>query len=560
MTSRVYCFLLLIVSLITFQSCKSNEATNEQPVVVVHDSIEADTLVNYKIPLLDSVYLASFFENHTELKGEYSLVSDFYQTRKFNCAWFNSYGLTEQTGKVINLVTDYIESGIVDTTILIPGIITLLDSIRSEHFTPAGNDSIILFSDVMFTTQFFIFSRTAWKGMNASKVKKLEWFLPVNKSTEVTYLDSILSAPPSEIAGTEPVFRQYLLLKGRVKEYSEIQKKGGWDSLPSLTQSIKTGDSSDMIVLLKNRLKVTGDYSLAERSSLMDSSFAEIVASVRERFGLSSEPVIDAKFINQLNIPVEKRLKQMMLNLERWKWVPADPGKNFIAVNIPEYMLHVFEDGKNIKSMKVIVGKAANKTVIFSGDLKYVVLSPYWVIGGSILAKETLPAVKRNPSYLAKHNMEVVTNSNPPKVVSPSSIDWNKYSASNFPYIIRQKPGPSNSLGYVKFLFPNSYSIYLHDTPTRNLFEKEGRTFSHGCIRIAEPTWLANYLLRNDPKWNEESIDQVMHGGKEQYVTLKETVPVYITYFTSWIDKNGHLNFRDDIYQHDAKLAKEIFK
>lgn len=553
-------FLLIVIYIIIFSSCKEHKSSESESVTVLSDTITADTLVTFEIPLLDTLYLNSFFEQHKELSAEFTKVTDFYTKRNFNCAWFNSYGLTEQTGKVINLVTDYIESGIVDTTILIPGILPLLDSVRSETFTPDGNDSLVLFSDVMFTTQFFIFSRTAWKGMNASKVKQLEWFLPVNKSTEVAYLDSILSAPPSDIAGTEPVFRQYLFLKGRFKEYSEIQKNGGWDSLPAISQSIKIGDSSEFVVLLKNRLKITGDYSLAERSPLMDSAFAEIVISARERFGLSSDPVIDSKFINQLNIPVERRLKQMMLNLERWKWVPADPGKNFIAVNIPEYMLHVFEDGKSIKSMKVIVGKAANKTVIFSGDLKYVVFSPYWVIGGSILAKETLPAVKRNPNYISKHNMEVVTRGNPPKVVNPSSIEWSKYSASNFPYIIRQKPGPSNSLGYVKFLFPNSYSIYLHDTPTRNLFEKEGRTFSHGCIRIAEPAWLANYLLRNDPKWNEESIDKAMHGGKEQYVTLKETVPVYITYFTSWVDKNGHLNFRDDIYQHDAKLAKEIFK
>lgn len=210
--------------------------------------------------------------------------------------------------------------------------------------------------------------------------------------------------------------------------------------------------------------------------------------------------------------------------------------------------------------MKVIVGKAANKTVIFSGDLIYVVMSPYWIIPRSIVAKETLPAVKRNHSYIANHKMEVVTNTNPPKIVNPSTIDWNNYNGSNFPYTIRQKPGPSNSLGYVKFLFPNSYSIYLHDTPSRNLFEKEDRTFSHGCIRIAEPAWLANYLLRDDPNWNKEKIDKAMHGGKEQYVTLKKKVPVYITYFTTWVDSDGNLNFREDIYGHDKKLEKELFK
>ena len=559
MRLRYNILILLISFTFALNSCTEKKIVDTEQVEVLHDSLILDTLTKYQIPLLDSAYLNAFFDAHPEFKSEFSQVTEFYNSRNFRCGWFNNYGLTEQSGKVINLVKDYIESGIVDTTILIPGIVILLDSIRSDTFTPTGNDSLILFSDVMFTTQFFIFSRIAWKGLNATKVKKLEWFLPINKSTEFGYLDSILSAPPSDIAGTEPVFRQYLLLKGKIQQYSDIQQSGGWDSLPLITKSIQIGDTSEVLIALKNRLKISGDYILSERSTVMDSAFAEQIVSIRERYGLSAEPKIDESLIKQLNVHISIRIKQIMLNLERWKWVPADPGNNFIAVNIPEYKLHVFENGKIIKTMKVIVGKSANKTVIFSGDLKYVVLSPYWVIGGSILAKETLPAVKKNSSYLSKHNMEVVTRTNPPKVVNPSSINWDKYTASNFPYIIRQKPGPSNSLGYVKFLFPNSYSIYLHDTPSRNLFDKEGRTFSHGCIRIEEPAWLANYLLRNDSNWNEESIDKVMHGGKEKYVTLKESIPVYITYFTTWIDKEGQLNFRNDIYQHDAKLAKEIF-
>ena len=553
-------FIVFICFGLFIFSCKpqiKTEAANSEGVA---DTSSIDTLDTYEIPILDSLYLNSFFENNPQFDSEISLVKEFYQKRNYGCAWFNRYGLTEQSGKVVNLVRDYFVNGIVDTTILIPGIVQLLDSIQAETFKPIGNDALIKRSDVLFTTQFFIFSQKAWKGLKAEKVKKLEWFLPLNKSTEVGYLDSILSAPPSEIACSEPVFRQYLLLKNKLKEYSEIQNKGGWDSLPKLAKTLNIGDTSEIVILIKNRMKITSDYTGTDMTALIDSTFASSIIVARERFGLTSQPVIDNKFISELNVSVGNRVKQMMLNLERWKWVPADPGSNFIAVNIPEFMLHVFENGKSIKSMKVIVGKEANKTVIFSGDLKYVVFSPYWVIGGSILAKETLPAVKRSSSYLAKHNMEVVTNTNPPKVLNPSSVNWSSYSASSFPYIIRQKPGPSNSLGYVKFLFPNSYSIYLHDTPSRNLFEKEGRTFSHGCIRIAEPAWLANYLLRDDPQWNEETIDKAMHNGKEKYVTLKKTVPVYITYFPSWVDKTGKLNFRDDIYGHDARLEKEIFK
>jgi murein L,D-transpeptidase YcbB/YkuD len=188
-----------------------------------------------------------------------------------------------------------------------------------------------------------------------------------------------------------------------------------------------------------------------------------------------------------------------------------------------------------ILSCNVVVGKATNKTVIFRGDMKYVVFSPYWNVPPSIINKEILPAMKRNPNYLAKHNME--------------------YNGGK----IRQKPGPNNSLGLVKFLFPNSFNIYLHDTPSKSLFKEDKRAFSHGCIRVSEPFELARYLLRHDPSWTPEKINGAMNSGKEQYVTLKNTVPVYLVYFTAFVDAQGKLNFRDDIYNRDQELKEMLF-
>jgi murein L,D-transpeptidase YcbB/YkuD len=177
----------------------------------------------------------------------------------------------------------------------------------------------------------------------------------------------------------------------------------------------------------------------------------------------------------------------------------------------------------------------AHNTVIFNGNLKYVVFSPYWNVPPSIIQKEVVPGIKRNKNYLANHNME-----------------WNSGA-------VRQKPGPRNSLGLVKFLFPNSYNIYLHDTPSKSLFSESTRAFSHGCIRLAEPKRLAEYLLRNDPGWNEASITKAMNSGKEKYVALKQTIPVFIGYFTAWVDRDGKLNFRDDIYGHDKEMAEHLF-
>ena len=185
--------------------------------------------------------------------------------------------------------------------------------------------------------------------------------------------------------------------------------------------------------------------------------------------------------------------------------------------------------------MNVVVGKSQNKTVIFNGDLKYVVFSPYWNIPASILKKETLPAIRRNPNYLASHNME-----------------WNGNQ-------VRQKPGPSNALGQVKFLFPNSFDIYLHDTPSKSLFKESKRAFSHGRIRLSDPKFLAQWVLRNQPQWTTESIQKAMQANKEKYVTIKSDINVFIGYFTAYVDKDGKLNFRNDIYGHDKEMGERMF-
>ena len=246
--------------------------------------------------------------------------------------------------------------------------------------------------------------------------------------------------------------------------------------------------------------------------------------------------------IQELNVPVKQRIQQLLVNMERVRWMPPEKDTNYIMVNIPEYKMHVYDSGKQIFDMNVIVGKASNSTVIFNGNLKYIVFSPYWNVPTSIVQKEIVPGMKRDKNYIQRNNMEITGTSN------------------GLP-LVRQKPGPNNSLGLVKFLFPNNYDIYLHDTPNHELFNVSSRSFSHGCIRIAEPKKFAQYLLRSDTAtiWKSNVIDSSMHLPKERWVTLKKTVPVFIVYFTAWVDKNGLLNFRKDIYGHDEKMSEKLF-
>jgi murein L,D-transpeptidase YcbB/YkuD len=259
------------------------------------------------------------------------------------------------------------------------------------------------------------------------------------------------------------------------------------------------------------------------------------IRSFQSRYGLGEDGVAGPSVLREMAAPLSKRIRQIIVNMERCRWLPTETDSNYLVVNIPQFKLHVYENNRINWSCNVVVGKETNKTVIFKGDMKHVVFSPYWNVPPSIIKKEIMPAMNRNKNYLNSHNME-----------------WNNGN-------VRQKPGPNNSLGLVKFLFPNSFNIYLHDTPSKSLFKEDKRAFSHGCIRVSEPRRLAEYLLRNNSSWPKDKIWNAMNSGKEQYVTLNPTVPVYIVYFTAFVDHEGKLNFRDDVYKRDEALASTLF-
>jgi murein L,D-transpeptidase YcbB/YkuD len=282
-------------------------------------------------------------------------------------------------------------------------------------------------------------------------------------------------------------------------------------------------------------LQELGDLKEDNGSNLYDSELSVAVNQFKTRHGLKNDSIISSSMISDINVPIKRRIEQIMVNMERFRWIPVDIiDGEYILVNIPGYMLYYYEDGKVVWDCNVVVGAPMTKTVVFTGDLQYVVFSPYWYVPKSIINKEVKPGMRRNPNYLANHRME-----------------WN---GGN----VRQKPGPSNSLGLVKFLFPNSNNIYLHDSPAKSLFGEDQRAFSHGCIRVSKPKELAMRLLRKDSSWNEAKITAAMNAGKEKYVTLKEKIPVYIGYFTAFVDRNGLLNFRRDVYKRDASLYEML--
>lgn len=318
-----------------------------------------------------------------------------------------------------------------------------------------------------------------------------------------------------------------------------IAKQGGWQPIRAAAKQFKKGTSSAGVLQLKKRLQIVGDMP-ADTSAVFNDALETAIRNFQVRFGYSATGIITDAQIKDLNVPVTERVEQLLLNMGRMQWMIHEPAGEMIIVNIPEFILYVKDGAKDVFQMDVVVGKDGHNTMMFTGNLNQIVFSPYWNLPSSIVKKEIMPAMQRNPNYLSSHHMEITGTEN------------------GIP-VIRQLPGNDNSLGKVKFLFPNSFNIYFHDTPAKSLFEKDKRAFSHGCIRLSDPAKMANYLLKGNPEWNAAKIGSAMNSGKEKYVKLKKPVPVLITYYTAWVDDNGSLHFAEDIYGHDKTMMHKMF-
>ena len=330
-------------------------------------------------------------------------------------------------------------------------------------------------------------------------------------------------------------FYQAALLQKQITRFVEIDRNGGWQKLVLNKKQYKEGDAAPFVKQLKSRLQITGDLKAKDTSSIYTPELTTVVKNVQRQFGFKENGITDALLVAALNVPAKERVRQLQINLQRSQSLPAEAQGKRIIVNIPEYKMHIYEGTQQVLELNVVVGSEKNQTAIFNDELTHIVFSPYWNVPPSIVQNEILPAMRKNRRYLSNNGYEQTGTEN------------------GLP-VIRQKPGENNSLGLVKFLFPNEHAIYFHDSPAKTLFTHRIRAYSHGCVRVAEPVRLAEYLLSNDPAWNFFKVNDAMHAGKEQWVKLKQAVPVSIIYLTAWVDNAGVVNFRDDIYEMDKGL------
>lgn len=532
---KYYAFFALSALLLLY-ACKRKKHPVSENIVPDSTITERTSFNNL---FLDSTQIQNFLDDNESFEPYEDNFFAFYKERNYEYGWFDSTGMIEQVGNLIGMINNALNQN-KDSSLYDKQLFAYYDKYKNAVKLRQATD--LSNAELYFTGCFFKYISKAYNGSAELNATQLGWFIPRKKLDMTALLDETLKNDknPDFTALLNP---SYLKLKELLVRYQSIKAENPqWDSIRLDKPKLQLNDENPAIPAIKKRLAIFGDLADNDGTELFDDSLKNAVTAYQKRMGFATDGIVGKSFIRSINTPLDSLIRRILVNVERTRWLPSQLPETYAWVNIPEYRLHVYDVDSNF-TMRVIVGSAAHNTVIFSGNLKYVVFAPYWNIPASIIQKEIWPGMKANPDYIASHNMKVTG-----------------YKKNGEPIVV-QLPGPNNSLGRVKFLFPNDYDIYLHDTPNHDLFTSSNRSLSHGCIRLAQPEKMAQFLLRGQPAYTTEKIDSLMNKNlTETWVTIKPTVPVFLVYFTAWVDDDGKLNFRNDIYGHDKKVAAKLFK
>jgi L,D-transpeptidase YcbB len=468
-------------------------------------------------------------------------VQTFYTQRQHAPAWVDHRRPTEKAAQVIALLNTARQHGYDPADYAAPELLEASQAVEKiDKQSPERLDRLAEF-DARMTAGLLAFGRDIATGRQHGNAN---WKARRTAPDLVAAVAKAADDPDDFVDLVRPPHVEYARLQKALDDLNGQKEKGGWVKVPSA----RAVNELRQRLLASGHLKGSGT---GDQGSGNDADLQAAVKSFQELHSLRATGVVDDKTLAAINVPLDWRIHQVAINLQRWRYMPDDLGERHFLVNIPYFHLIARESGKPVMDIRVVVGKPGNNTPIFSEDMESVVFSPYWNIPDTIAENETAPAVARDPHYLSRQGIEVLrVSSKGAETVDASDVDWDSADAVRG-LVFRQKPGDGNALGHVKFLFPNPYNVYLHDTPADSLFAKPGRAFSHGCIRVEEPETLAKYVLKDSPDWDDESIFAAMRSGVEKRVKLKKKIPVHITYFTAWVDENSGLHFQPDIYGYD---------
>lgn len=487
-----------------------------------------------------------------------NVLPAFYERRAFTRAWTDP----KKSAQLIQAIRAIEEDGLLPEDYLL----STLEAIRRKiDSTPSPSLELLVDEDILHTEALIRLGYHVLFG----KVDYSE-FDPVWNFGRTIHdlnppiaLQNIIDTQDiaAAIQREKPNHPAYANLVRELAHYRVLQREGGWEPVPP-GSSLEPGNTDPRVPAIRARLMAIGDLpastNMAQTSAdgasdLFDDALANGVKAFQARHGLAADGVVGSRTLEEMNVPIEARIEQLRLNLERGRWLLHDIGAEFVIVNVAGFRLYYLRDGKAIWTTRVQVGKTFRKTPVFRSEMTYLVLNPTWTVPPLLLREDILPQVRRDRSTLKRMNMKVLDRSG--RVIDPSTIDWSTSSGKGFPYTLRQDPGPTNALGRVKFMFPNEFAVYLHDTPHPELFDKEERAFSSGCIRVEDPLHLAELLLERESGWSRDEIDRVIDSGKTKSVSFTKPVPVLLSYWTAWVDAgSGALQFRRDLYGRDAAV------
>lgn len=481
------------------------------------------------------------------------VIPELYKKRNFTPAWED----VDKRNELINIISNIGEQGLSPKDYFLQN----LQKYHGRHNKlTAGEqaDFDILLTESLVRLGYHLrFGKVEPVSLNAS------WNLARSMDNEnpVTIIQAAINSDSIQafidrVIPRQPFYERY---KKALADYRKIQERGGWPVIPD-GATLKPGMNDPGIELLRQRLQIEGYLagSLSGPKDFFDVTLEKAVRQFQERHGLEVDGIVGKQTLEAMNVPVTERIDQIRVNLERGRWVLKDVQGEFLLVNIAGFRAYLVRDNKPVWTTKVIVGRPYRKTPVFKSSMSYLILNPSWTVPPGILRKDILPKVQNDPSYLAEQRMVVLDRDG--NQVNPWSLDWSEYTGRNFPYFIRQQPGPDNALGRIKFDFPNHHLVYLHDTSHKELFDKTERTFSSGCIRVEHPYDLAELLLNDSEKWTLQKIEEAIATNKTQTVYLPEPITIMLLYWTVVIGQDGTVHFKKDIYDRDEKLLEAMNK
>ena len=529
-------FLLLTLVFIT---CSSVDAQTE-----LSDEIR-NTLIKFKTNNIDDSNIYSlYFLNE---------ITSFYEKNNFKPNWLKDDGFNESAVQLKEVLDNIEEEG------LNPQLY------RTEFLENFFNkDSLSIeekaIADILLTNSFYLLATHFSNGVLEAENLEKEW---LSAKKELNFEELFKKAVQqkqvkSSLYSLVPQNERYHKLRNKLKFFREIKKDGGWLKVEA-SQIMREGFTGEEAKQLKIRLKQSGDFS-GEINEKYGENLKKAVINFQKRHGLKIDGIVGPNTLKALNRDIEEIIRTIEINMERLRWLPHTFGNDYIFTNIADFTLQVYENNQKALEMSVIVGKEQRSTPVFSDKLSYIVLNPYWNVPRSIAVKDKLPLIKKDINYIPENNFTVLKFVDGKFVEQDyQEINWNDLNKNNFNYYLRQSPGPNNALGRVKFMFPNKFSVYLHDTPDKELFKQSERDFSSGCIRLEEPFKLAEYLLRKNDKWDLEKINSILESNEEKTIGLTQKLPIHIIYMTAWVDEKNMLQIRNDIYNRDARLKSAFY-